>query len=450
MADTDVASWFLEHEARALLTRLDRIQPFALRDPVVPAAAVFPAAAAAVEGYLADGRHRLRARVQEFIGWVRGPGRAADPAEMQRRFTIIRLGFDAVLAQLDLFAEALSQRSEVQTGVWLSGLDLAARDALRLREHDYSAPPVICYLHREPGGAIRRAHTRLPGGGDNPVSIIRIPRERMIGYGIASSLVHEAGHQAAALLGLVSSLRAALRAEAARAPAAQATAWHLLQRWISEIIADFWAVAKVGVASTLGLMGTVSLPRAFVFRMSTDDPHPFPWFRVKLSCAIGDTLYPDPQWRLLAGLWERLYPVAGLASDQVRIIRLLERVSGPTVSLLTGHRPPALRGRSLLEAVAIPSRAPSRLAATHERWLAQPELMRDAAPTLVFAVFGQARAMGRLTPEQEDRKLGELIKWWAVQTTPNAAYIGKHSRAVTAGRRPAALADVMSGEEPWN
>jgi hypothetical protein len=161
-------------------------------------------------------------------------------------------------------------------------------------------------------------------------------------------------------------------------------------------------------------------------------------------------LYPDPQWRLIAGLWERLYPVAGLASDQVRIIRLLERMSGPAVSLLTGHRPPALRGRSLLEAVAIPSRAPSRLAVTHERWLAHPELMRDAAPTLVFAVFGHARATGRLTPEQEDRKLGELITWWAVQTTPNAAYFAKHSRAVTAGHRPAALADVMSGEEPWN
>ncbi len=48
------------------------------------------------------------------------------------------------------------------------------------------------------GAAIRRARTRLPGGGDNPVAIIRVPRERMVGSGIASSLVHEVGHQAAA------------------------------------------------------------------------------------------------------------------------------------------------------------------------------------------------------------------------------------------------------------
>jgi hypothetical protein len=452
MDDASLAAWLLEREARALLTRLDRIQPFALQDTMVPAAAILPKAAAEIEGYLVAGRRQLRSRVLEFIGWIRGPGRGADPAEAQHRFTIIRLRFNAVLAQLDVFAEALSQRSEAGTGVWLSGLDLAAQDALRLREHYYEAPPVICYLHRGFGGAIRRAHTRLPGG-ETPVSIIRVPRERMIGYGIASSLVHETGHQAAALLGLTGSLRAALRAalraETDRCPASRRVAWRLFERWISEIIADFWAVAKLGVASTLGLMGIVSLPRAFVFRMNADDPHPFPWFRVKLSCAIGDALYPDPQWRRVAGLWERLYPVAGLAPPRVEVIELLDRMTGPFVSLLTGHRPPALRGRSLQEAISIPHRTPQRLAALYEQWLARPGLMLDAAPTLVFAVFGQARATGRLSPEQENRKLGELIKWWAMRTTPNGAYTGGNPRAVMTGRRPPVLADAMSGEEPW-
>lgn len=449
MDDARLAPWLLEHEARALLTRLDRILPFALQDPMLPAAAILPRAAAAIEGYLADGRRKLRSRVLAFIGWIRGPGRAADPAQMQHRFTMLRLRFNVVLAQLELFAEALSQRGEAETGVWLSGLDLAAQDALRLPADYYHAPPVICYVHRELGGAIRRARTRLPGGGENPVSIIRVPRERMIGYGIASSLVHETGHQAAALLGLVASLRVALSAEAARAPAAERQAWQLFARWISEIIADFWAVAKVGVASTLGLMGIVSLPRAFVFRMNTDDPHPFPWYRVKLSCAIGDLLYPDPQWRHIAALWERLYPIAGLDSRRGQLINLLEHMTGPFVTLLAGHRPASLRGSSLRETVPIPSRTPRRLAAMYEQWLASPALMRDAAPTLVFAVFGQARATGRLSPEREDRMLGELINWWAVQTTPNGAYLGRHARAITAGRRLAELTDVRSGEQSW-
>ena len=81
----------------------------------------------------------------------------------------------------------------------------------------------------------------------------------------------------------------------------------------------------------------------------------------------------------------------------------------------------ALRGQSLQEAVSIPSRAPRRLTHLYEQWRTRPELMRDAAPTLVFAVFGRARVTGRLSPEQEDRMLGELINLWALQTTPSGA-----------------------------
>lgn len=446
------AAWLLEQEARALLTRLDHVQPFALQQTMVPAAMVLPRAATAIEGYLIGGRRRLRRQVLEFIGWIRGPGRMAAPAEMQRQYTVIRLGFNAVLAQLDLFAEALSQRSEAGTGVWLSGLDLAAQDALRLRERYYDAPPVICYLHRGLGGAIRRARTRLPGGGESPVSIIRIPRERMIGFGIASSLVHETGHQAAALLGLVESLRAALQAQERRSPSRQRAAWLLYERWISEIIADFWAVAKVGIASTLGLMGIVSLPRVFVFRVSADDPHPIPWIRVKLSCAIGDALYPDPQWRRLAAVWDQLYPASGLNRAQVRVIGQAEGLIGPVASLIAAHRPQTLQGQSLREAVAIPSRAPRRLSALYEQWAVQPELMRDAAPTLVFAVFGRARVTGRLSPEQEDRRLGELIDLWALQATANGALLRRRPRVPAAvGReralRATALIATTQGEE---
>jgi len=80
----------------------------------------------------------------------------------------------------------------------------------------------------------------------------------MVGSGIASSLVHEVGHQASVLLDLVNSLRPVLHGMQAT-PNPDRIAWQLWERWISEIVADFWSVAKVGVASTLGLMGVVSL-----------------------------------------------------------------------------------------------------------------------------------------------------------------------------------------------
>ena len=43
--------------------------------------------------------------------------------------------------------------------------------------------------------------------------------------------------------------------------------------------------------------------------------------------------------------------------------------------------------------------------------------MYQAAPTLVFAVLGQARASGRLSPEDESELLGRLLTHWALRAT---------------------------------
>jgi hypothetical protein len=266
-----LASWLLEQESRALLTRLEGITPFAIHETMVPAANLSPAAQLGIERTIADGRTVLHRRVLGYLSWLRGPGRTASPADQQRRFVVLRLQFNNVLSQFDLFTEVVTQRSEHGTGVWLSGLDALAADALRL-PGDYFVPPAVaCYLARGPGAAIRRARTRLPGGASNPIAIVKVPRERMVGHGIASSLVHEVGHQAAALLSLVPSLRLRLQAVQRELRPADRAPWVCFESWISEIAADYWSVGLLGIGSTLGLMGVVSLPTIFVFRPS--GPH---------------------------------------------------------------------------------------------------------------------------------------------------------------------------------
>ena len=280
---------------------------------------------------------------------------------------------------------------------------------------------MICSLHRGLGGAIRRARTRLPGGGDNPVALIRIPRERMIGYGIASSLVHEVGHQGAALLQLVESLqaRARVRSGSARAcvrPGISGTAGS------SEIVADFWSISRVGIGSTLGLIGLVSLPRGFVFRPSDDDPHPMPWVRVLLSCAIGDRLYPDPQWRRLAATWRAMYPIAGLRPQ----LRGHHRPSCATtmpdlVSVLVEHRPPRLRGWSLGEVLRNPELEPGG-AARALRGLggrSGADGLRAADPGLRRARSGQGERAA-LAGAREPL-LRRLIGAWAVHSSLETA-----------------------------
>jgi len=415
MRDHSPASWLLAQEARALLMRLARVKPFVLQETMIPAAAISPAAQVGIERYLATGRRELRGRLHGFLGWLAGPGgERATPAEMQARFTTLRMRFNEVLSQFDLFADVLTQRSEHDTGVWLSGLDEAAADALALPY--YKAPPVICYLDRGPGAAIRRARTRLPGGGENPVAIIRVPRERLIGSGVASSLVHEVGHQGAALLDLANSLRPVLQGLQSSG-SREWIAWRFWERWVSEIIADLWSVARVGIASTLGLIAVVSLPRAFVFRVSLADPHPIPWIRVKLSCAIGRALYPHEQWDRLSALWGSFYPTAGLPAARRELLGLLEASMPGLVALLVNHRPKSLGGVSLGEALAADGREPARLGALFRAWRAAPEQMRRAPPSLAFAVIGQARANGRLSPEEESRMLAYLLTYWALRST---------------------------------
>lgn len=413
------AIWLIEQEARALLTRLDRLKPFALQMPMVPAAAISPAAQTAIENHLSLAKRKLHALAQEFLGWLHSPpGKQVSPAEAQRRFALLRLRFNLLLSQLDIFADVIVQRSEHENGVWVAGLDEVAADALKLPDDYYRPPPMICYLDRGHGAAIRRARTRLPGGDENPVAVIRVPRERMVGSGIASSLVHEVGHQAAALLDLVNSLRPVLQG---LQRGEQKLAWQLWERWISEIVADFWSAAKVGIAAPMGLIGVVSLPRAFVFRFDAEDPHPIPWMRVKLSCAMGAALYPHPQWQRLAEAWEQFYPREGLDQERRKLLAMLEATMPSFVALLVNHRPKSLRGNSLKEVVASADRQPARLAALHQFWRASPEKMRAASPTLAFAVIGQARVDGRITPEAENRVLSDLLTHWAAHGALNVS-----------------------------
>ena len=113
---TPFAAWMLAQEARALLTRLERVRPFALLEPMVPAANLLPHTQIAIERHLVIGRRDLERAVRAFIAWLRGVGRSASAAQAQRRFTFLRLQFNAALTQFDLFSDVdhAAQRTRVR------------------------------------------------------------------------------------------------------------------------------------------------------------------------------------------------------------------------------------------------------------------------------------------------------------------------------------------------
>ncbi len=407
---------FLRNEARALLTRLRQLSPFSLTMPMTWAATISEGAMNAIDQHLGKVKHDLRESVQQFLTWLEtSEKQGIAPEKIQLRYALLKLRFNSILDQLDIFADVLAQRAEHHTGVWVAGLDALAEDALRLSVKLYEPPPVICFLERGHGAAIRRARTRLPGGDLNPVAVIQVPRERMVGSGIGASLIHEVGHQGASLLSLVETLRGAIRQAAAKDPA-NARAWKLYEQWISEIAADVWAMGHLGIGATQGLMSVVSLPQYFVFRMPDgDDPHPFPWIRVELSLAFGNLLFPHQQWAGLTKIWHSLYPPTGLPTEKAALIRQLKTAMPRFVRLVATHRSKQLGNRRLMDILPYRNRQPAQLMALFRRWQQTPSAWLAQPPSLVFAVIGQARASGQIAPQAENQLLTRCLTHWAKQ-----------------------------------
>jgi hypothetical protein len=160
-----------------------------------------------------------------------------------------------------------------------------------------------------------------------------------------------------------------------------------------------------------------------MFRLSLDDPHPVPWIRVLLSCEMGKALYPHPQWQRLAALWRTYYPLDRLDAPRRALFAELIAAMPGFVGLLVEHRPRSLHGRSLREVLDVAARQPAQLSALFEAWRAVPSRMYRAAPSLVFAVLGQARANGQVTPEEESHLFAKLLTHWALRSaleTPSA------------------------------
>jgi hypothetical protein len=331
-----------------------------------------------------------RAVLHELDGFLEALARDSPrPAHAQRSLTALRMRAAALATNVDVFADVVVQRAEPAL-VLPPGLP---------------RPAILCYLDRGQGASIRRARTRLPGGGANPVAIVRVPVERMTGVGVGTSVCHEVGHQAAALLELVPAVREPLLRRATVASRRYA-------RWISEIVADLWALARMGPAATVGMIGVLGLPRAFMLRSSAGDPHPPPWLRVPLSCAFGQALWPDPIWARLHGLWLALHPAPApgtaahdeLATTATWMPTLVERVLETRV--------PRLRARV---GVALPDARcrPEALALRLQR--DGLDAIEHTDPTHALALVGAARLSGLLEPADEPGLVRDLLTHWALQ-----------------------------------
>jgi len=402
---------YLSNEAYSLLTRLNQVKPFSMTMPMVKGASVSDKAFKQIIDLLEKEKALLRNKIHQFIDKVRDVQQLnGSERPLQTGFTVLKLRFNNILDQLDIFADALSQRAENDTGTWLAGLDVLAEDGLKVVKPFTEIPALMVYLDRGHGAAIRRARTRLPGGDENPVAIIQVPRERLVGSGIASSLIHEVGHQVAALLNLIPSLTAVLAKKVEEGN--NLIAWQYFKRCISEIISDVWALGHLGITATMGLMGVVTLPRYFQFRLNLDDPHPAPYVRVQLSCWFGKRLFPHPQWNRLWGMWNRFYPRDGLDLASLNILSAIEKDMDAFVDLVLDHSTKEMKGKKLIDFFPL-EREPENLKRLYQLWKSGETSLNRMPPTLVFALLGQAKAELAIDAVEESAVLTQQLRQWA-------------------------------------
>jgi len=105
--------------------------------------------------------------------------------------------------------------------------------------------------------------------------------------------------------------------------------------------------------------------------------------------------------------------------------------------LLVTHRPAALGGKSLREALRVDERQPARLREMFRSWQGSRSAMYAAPPSLAFAVIGQARADGAITPEQESATVGNLLTQWALRSSLDTSVICASQAAAWPVARPA-------------
>ena len=406
---------FMEFEALALIERVDKLRPFSVHLPMVAAASVDDRALKSMERHLNNSRCKLKCKANAFLAWLRRENQSTKYYhEAQRRFTFLRLQFNAVLNHFDIFSVALTQRSEHGIGVWLAGLDALAEDALKIPSMNYKAPPVVCYLGPGAGAAIRRANTRLPGGGRNPVSFLRVPRERMVGGNIAGSLVHEVGHQVAAMIDIVPTLREAFLERSGSSLNGDGPLWETYASWISEIFADFWSIGQLGTSSTAGLISVLSLPRTFVMKPQLGDPHPTPWLRVLLGCAFGRVLYPHSRWDALEQLWRDLYPLASNVGEIKGWFDQMVGLMPDVVDATLAQRFASHSQLSVIDLLPAADRGPKALLSRVNRWEADHHSIWRTTPGAAFATLGEARLSNHISPAEESRLAGQLLNHWAL------------------------------------
>jgi hypothetical protein len=287
-----------------------------------------------------------------------------DLLALRRQLLAFRSRYMRVETTLDFFADAINTRTSPRIAGYLRACDtLAHRSIAQLLDPlGKTTPVVLTYIDKGLGASILKAGLRLWDGASlNPAAAIKITRHNLLR---PTALIHEAGHQAAHIVGWNQELAASLAARLSDAPAGVAGAW---AAWASEIAADAFAFVHAGYASVAALHDVLAGENRLVFRHSPGDPHPISYIRVLLGVEMCRQFYGAGPWDDLARSWTQIYPLERAPGATAALLRVSLPMLPQIVNVTLRQPMRAFNGRSLA-ALINPGRVmPETLLALEQR-----------------------------------------------------------------------------------
>lgn len=307
---------------------------------------------------------RLRLDADVLVASTRAASTPTALHALSEQLRAFRRKFLKAETTLDFYADAINTRTSPQVSGLLRACDVLAHRSMTqlLDPLGFSTPSVLTYLDRGLGASILKAGLRLwDGGAENPAAAIKVVWHNLLR---PTSLIHEAGHQAAHVLSWNRELAETLDVGLGEEPPGIAMTW---SSWASEIAADAFAFVHTGYASVAALHDVLAGEAGLVFHHSPGDPHPIAYLRVLLGVETCRYFYGRGPWDALADAWTTMYPLDE-ASPALRPLfeRSLPRLS--RIVKLTFDTPQrAFRGRSLRAMIPPERVAPSELLALQGR-----------------------------------------------------------------------------------
>ncbi len=250
--------------------------------------------------------NRLRQHATQLRTQLKMSQSAQELERTRRRLLMLRGEFIQVETTLDFFGDAINTRTSPKISALLRACDSLAQMSMKqmLDQFGKKTPPVLSYLDKGMGASILKSGLRLWDGVTiNPVATIKIVRHNLMR---PTSLIHEAGHQAAHQLNWNDELAGSLADNLRGASLEIVETW---SGWASEIAADVFAFVHTGYASVAALHDVLAGEEELVFALRPFDPHPISFIRVLLGVEFCKQIYGRGPWDDLGSAWIETHPL---------------------------------------------------------------------------------------------------------------------------------------------